>query len=311
MRLLAWTVCARRLAFIALAALPALAATAEAATPTRILCLGDSITQGVGGHTSYRYPLWKDLVDSGVTFDLVGQMNNPYSGPTTYPAYKGLAFDTNHEGHYGWTVDQVLNGGVNNGGTYGSGTGKLSTWLSGYTADIALVHLGTNDVGIWHYTPTATVVGYLNQVIDTLRTGNPNVTIFLAEVLPNSNATWNSAINNLNAQIPGIVTAKSTTQSKVYLVDQNTGFGLTTDYLYDGTHPSASTEIAMADRWMGAMESAGVLPEPATLSLLALGGLALLRGSWRSGCNVGGPGRSRPPGLRVRAARPPGGRGSA
>jgi lysophospholipase L1-like esterase len=264
---------------VAAATLAALATQARAESPMRILCLGDSITQGVSGHTSYRYPLWQKLVDANWNFDLVGQMNNPWSGPTTYPAYKGFPFDTNHEGHYGWTVNQILNGGVNDGGTYGTGTGKLSTWLTGYTADVALVHLGTNDVGIWHNDSVANTIGYLSQVIDTLRADNSAITIFLATVLPNANTTWNTAINALNAQIPNLAAAKSTSLSKIYLVDQNTGVNPATD-LYDGTHPNAAEEIVMADRWFGAMDAAG-LPEPATLSLLAAGGLLALRGRKR------------------------------
>jgi lysophospholipase L1-like esterase len=259
----------------ATALLAAWTTPAAAATPERILCLGDSITQGVGGHYSYRYPLWEKLVDTGMNFDLVGQMNNPYSSATTYPTYKGLAFDTNHEGHYGWTVNNILNGGISDGGTYGSGTGQLSTWLSGYTADVALVHLGTNDVGIYHNESVATTDAYLEQVITLLRTNNPNMSIFLAEVIPNSNSTWNTAINALNASIPGIVSSMNTTQSRIYLVDQNTG--VSASDLYDGTHPGPAEEIVMANRWMTAMQAAGVVtPEPATLTLLAMG-LAALR----------------------------------
>ena len=40
----------------------------------RIIPLGNSITQAEINRASFRYPLWKKLVDSNIKFDFVGSM---------------------------------------------------------------------------------------------------------------------------------------------------------------------------------------------------------------------------------------------
>lgn len=78
-----------------------------AAAPVRIVCIGDSITQGrkgIGEHKptqSYRYPLWKKLVDLGASVDFVGSLPGGFEGDPDWPEYKGKAFDREHEGHWG------------------------------------------------------------------------------------------------------------------------------------------------------------------------------------------------------------------
>ena len=117
--------------------LPGYAPTLSA--QTKILSLGDSITAGAGNLHSYRYELWKDLIDSGMDFDLVGSTtaNTPWGATATYPDYLGQVFDADHEGHYGWNTTNILQG-------LPAGN-HLASWLPGYGVDVALVHLGTND----------------------------------------------------------------------------------------------------------------------------------------------------------------------
>jgi len=50
----------------------------------------------------------------------------------------GLNFDQDHEGHWGWRTDEILNGRL--------AAGSLTEWLDYYTPDVVLIHLGTNDV---------------------------------------------------------------------------------------------------------------------------------------------------------------------
>ena len=65
--------------------------------------LGDSITQGNTKHNSYRRPLWIELRKAGYNVDFVG---------STRENFKGLSplsdFDPDHEGHWGWRVDEAL-----------------------------------------------------------------------------------------------------------------------------------------------------------------------------------------------------------
>ena len=74
----------------------------------RILPLGNSITQGKFDLRSYRYALWKKLTDEGILFDFIGSMRTNHKGSPKWPKYKGKSFDTDHEGHWGWRVDEIL-----------------------------------------------------------------------------------------------------------------------------------------------------------------------------------------------------------
>lgn len=87
------------------------------------------ITQADKTHLSYRFALWQKLRIENVRFDFIGTMNTNYGGN---PAFPDPAFDKDHEGHRGWRADQLL--------------ASLPSWLGGYTPDIVLLHVGTNDM---------------------------------------------------------------------------------------------------------------------------------------------------------------------
>jgi lysophospholipase L1-like esterase len=95
-------------------------------------------------------------------------------------------------------------------------------------------------------------VAELEAIIDVLRADNPNVTILLAQLIPSAESGPNNRINQLNAEIPGIVSRKTQSQSPVYLVDQNTGFLLSD--LRDNVHPSLSGQQKMAAKWFETLE---------------------------------------------------------
>jgi hypothetical protein len=199
--------------------------------------VGDSITQANSSHLSYRYPLWTKLIDAGVNFDLVGSLDSNNGGNPDWPDYQGNIFDPDHEGHWGWRADQVLVG--------------LPGWLTSYTPDVALLHIGTNDAFDPDETTDSTVSD-IEQIIDVLRNDNPSIIVLLAKLIPTSNSTANQRINDLNARIVDIAASKSTGPSPVVVVDQNTGFSASQD-TYDGIHPDSSGEEKMAQKWFEAM----------------------------------------------------------
>lgn len=210
----------------------------------RIMPLGNSITQGSTGHDSYRRTLWYMLRDHNYKYvDFVGSLTTNYSGPPSNPD-----FDLDHEGHWGWRADEVINGR--------SGRDKLSTWLQGYTPDIVLMHLGTNDV--WQGQTITSTVDELKQIIDTVRDDNPYVTVLIAQLIPIADATLNSRINALNDEIPGIAAEKDRPDSRVLVVDQNSGFNAFTD-TYDGVHPNFNGEQKMAQKWFDALQLLPIL----------------------------------------------------
>jgi len=206
------------------------------AQTNRIVCIGDSITQAEVGYKSYRYELWKMLIDSGVSFDLVGSITNNYNGISTCPDYLGNVFDRDHESRWGWRADEIL--------------ASLPGWLSGYTADIALIHIGSNDMdqGNAHSTTRSEII----QIITALRADNPNITLVLCKLIP-----WNgktAQIQDLNDNyITSIPAEVGTTQSPVVLVDQFASFSLSTDMQNDKIHPNASGELKIAQKFYDAL----------------------------------------------------------
>ncbi len=220
-------------------------------TPYKILCLGDSITHAETSQASYRYPLWKKLIDADISFDYVGTMTrNRGKGEPPHPDYKGRQFDKDHEGHFAWRVDEVLNGVPY---TPDTGSGSLKDWLETYDVDIALVHLGTNDA--FHRQSNDSTREELKAIVGTLRLDNPQVVVMLAQVIPTSRSPGDAAaVVALNGVIQDVVTELHVEHAPVILVDQFSGFDAATD-TYDAVHPNAAGEEKMAQRWFEAIKA--------------------------------------------------------
>ncbi|HOT93886.1 MAG TPA: NosD domain-containing protein [Methanoregulaceae archaeon] len=210
---------------------------------TRIVPLGDSLTKGMldtddgGMHPTYRYWLWNKLRSNGYDVDFVGSWNVP-----NFP----VSFDKDNEGHGGYTIGGILNG-------VGTG-GQLSTWLAGYNPDMALVLLGTNDV--LAQTPMSTRFSNLNGVVNTLRAKNPRITIVLAKLPPTGDSyrNVNSGLIEFNNQLPSWASARSTSTSRIIVVDLYSGYdGRADNQAPRYIHPDESGERKIADRFYAAI----------------------------------------------------------
>jgi len=219
------------------------------------MCLGDSITQGSKQHPSYRYRLWKKLIDHAFDVEFVGTAHANFGGDPYVKGtkHKGKTYANRHEGHWGWTADEILNGKA--------GEGKLQNRLQDYTPDVVLMHLGTNDM--FRNQPLDETVNELREIVRQLRADHPSVTIFIAQLIPaDAQRVGPQAAQNiqlLNARIPALVQELHTAASPLILVDQFSGFDPTAD-TYDGVHPDGSGEEKMAQKWYVALTTAGVLP---------------------------------------------------
>jgi len=124
-----------------------------------IMPLGDSIT-----HLNYRYDLWLNLKEANIIFDFVGNENHlPWGAEES-----NIEFDSDHEGHGGWRSDQI---------SY-----NVESWVKLNTPDIVLFHIGTNDLA-QGYSPSH-VVEHIGKTIEILRLYNPDVIIFIAQIIP-------------------------------------------------------------------------------------------------------------------------------
>lgn len=220
---------------------------------TNILALGNSITNGTDRYNSYRRSLWQKLHTDNYNFDFVGSWSSHHMG--------GLVpnpdFDMDHDGHSGWTAENVLHPP-----DWDSARGSVTDWLKIYKPDIVLLELGTNEV--FQCTTPARATTSLSLIIDALRTKNPSVKIFLAQIPPlgaewvdkklcGNNISYGEALLKFNAQLTIFGAGKNTAESPVVMVDQYTGVNPAVD-LYDDIHPNDVGEEKMAERWFQAIK---------------------------------------------------------
>ncbi|MDP4180635.1 MAG: carbohydrate-binding protein [Bacillota bacterium] len=191
---------------------------------TKVMPLGDSITDGITVAGAYRTKLWQNIISNGQTVDFVGSM-------TGGPSELG---DKNHEGHSGWRIDQI--------------DSNINTWMDTYKPKIVLLHIGTNDISQKYdlnNAPTR-LSGLIDKICAKLPSGGK---LYVAKIIPISYAD----VTSYNAQIPTIVQNKVSQGKPVYMVDMNKA--LTVSDLGDGVHPNAAGYGKMADVWYNAIKA--------------------------------------------------------
>lgn len=196
---------------------------------TKILPLGDSITQGGNARPSYRRELWLMLKQNGFNVDFVGSQTGFES---TSPPEDQLDFDLDHEGHWGWETNEIAD--------------ALPAWLESYTVDIALVHLGTNDFDRGE--SVSDTLNDLSAVLTLLRQSNPDITILLAEIIP----MRFKSTRKFNKALKAWASNASTESSKLIIVNQYSGY-YSLLYSYDKYHPNSLGEKRIAKRWFDAL----------------------------------------------------------
>ena len=200
----------------------------------KILPLGASRVEGARPeYESYRYELWKDLKENDWTFDFIGTQ----SDRATYPAFKTMNFDIDHEGRSGWTSGQILNG--------------LGGWLNQTgSPDIVLFSSpGGNDILDGEdYNQT---ISNINAIVDVLQADNPNVTIIIEQPAQGRSdfmtPEFINAFDQIRQDVLTIATEQTTTNSQLIAVDMFTGFNDT--YLADEVHYNEAGAEFIATRY--------------------------------------------------------------
>ncbi len=206
----------------------------------KIMPLGASRVEGFRPNfESYRYELWKLLVDGGWDFDYIGTRTDGAS----YEGIPDLPFDIDHEGRGGWTSGKILGG--------------ISAWLDAVgTPDIVLFSSpGGNDIlnGLASYDKT---VANINGIIDKLQTANPNVTIVIEQLAPGKSSFMTpktkADFNKMQQEVLRIAAQQTTTTSKVITVDMFTAFN--DSYLADDVHYNEAGAKFVADRYYAVLQ---------------------------------------------------------
>ena len=210
--------------------------------PTRVMPLGDSLTDGYNVPGGYRIELAARLAADDVAVDFVGSLSN---GPATLR-------DREHEGHSGFRIDEISR--------------PVGRWLRRSRPDIVLLMIGTNDVVQDHRLRAAP--DRLSDLIDRIVATLPGTQVIVASIPQIGGSPNAERVVAYNADIPDIVMSKIDEGKDVTYVDINSVIepsDLHTDY----THLNATGYCKVGDAWFVAIRSVlglGPPPSPAPTS---------------------------------------------
>ena len=220
----------------------------------KLMPLGDGIT----ATTCYRAKLWQKFADAGRTdFDFVGSRN---AGDACGVS---ASYDKDSEGHAGYQVTDVLKAtttgrpdSADPQDPYDASAKDLVTWFDGHPVDILLMHMGSNDI-LKISAPTDGILSAYSAVVARARLTSPNITVFVAQVIPMNVSSCDTCITQiqaLNQAIPGWATMTNTPASPVHVVNQYAGFDVANTS--DGVRPNDTGAQIMADKWYEAIVQA-------------------------------------------------------
>ena len=222
-----------------------------------LLALGDGITQSDSTLPSWRYHMWRHLVDANLTdvFQWTGSLvNNRDCGPgchigqgtlcqcpdSLWPDYNGQRFPRHHEGRSSARASSLLGG--------------IDGWLSGYSCwpTCVMLHIGNNDVCEPWSVPLDDTLEDILALVRKLQ-ANPAVTtkVLLAMPIP----TRCSSVSELAALIQPL----GHNSTNLFIVDQSSDFDSNT--MSNGFLPNARGEAAIGTRFFEAVV-AECVPEP-------------------------------------------------
>ncbi|NEO33447.1 MAG: hypothetical protein F6K36_24075, partial [Symploca sp. SIO3C6] len=221
----------------------------------KIMTLGDSLTWGVVNDNTnheesggYRTVLEDSLLSNGFTnpedFDFVGtrdDTDNRRSGPDSL-------IDQDHQGHRGWTIDELLNGRDDD-----VAAGNIDDWLVSEDPDLVLLMAGTNDV-LTNSISVAEAINNLESLINKITDSGAQV---LVGSIPPVDETSNNVgdgesakVIELNEAIANLVTNLNSDQ--VQFIDINSQLDLN-DVSSDGIHLSLEAYSKIATIWHNAL----------------------------------------------------------
>lgn len=193
----------------------------------KIMPLGDSITDGTGFSGGYRVELFAKAVADQKSITFVGSLSN---GPNTVA---GATFPKAHEGHFGWTINQVDD--------------LIPDPALNPAPHIVLLHLGTNDI---NQNMGSGAPARLGSLIDQIVTKLPSALVIVAKIIPEPSKA--AGIATFNDALPQVVQTRANAGKHVILIDQFTGFPASE--LGDGVHPNQAGYTRMAGVWYAAVK---------------------------------------------------------
>lgn len=208
-------------------------------SPTRLIVIGDSITQGRAGDYTWRYRLWQRLEGSGVPVDMVGPVDDLHRGSE---AYADRRFDRAHAARWGARI-----------GSFPYDAQQLG---STYLPDVAVILLGVNDLS--HGRSPTEVEASMRDMVEALRRGSPGVDVVVSHI-PNADRSGVAELNQLYDELAGEL---DTEDERVVVASAEQEYlpvaGVRGGDTYDGLHPSESGERKIAHAVADALFTLGL-----------------------------------------------------
>ena len=204
-----------------------------------ILPLGDSRVEGARPvYESYRYELWKNLVEGNYDIDFVG----PERDDASYPEFMGLRFDEDHAGIGGDRTTDVLR--------------RLEEVLENVPEPPQVVLLGIGGNDLLGGSTVGAVIDNINQIIDRLQQENPSVLILVEQIAPGRSNFMNTQseadFREFQQDIASLVVSQTEGDSRVVAVDMYSDWR--DAYLADVVHYNEAGAREVADRYFAVLQ---------------------------------------------------------
>ncbi|MCZ4498253.1 MAG: fibronectin, type [Marmoricola sp.] len=240
---------------------PPEAAPSDDSDPTRVMIVGDSMSNGFSGDWTWRYMFDKYLESEGVDVDLVGSLNDvvdPVSGAWWQHDYVRCDFDQDHDARVLAQLASWLRAPA--AGTVPSARTLIGQEVLRRSPDVVIEFMGFNDLTRPRYPATtgrpftvdqllANVVRFVAEV----RAANPNATVVLttlASTETDPRATYRSRLKTLAASLDRPRATEDFPVSRIVVADALQYWAGASD-TWDGFHPNSRGEThltrAMAD----------------------------------------------------------------
>jgi len=212
----------------------------------RIMLLGDSITSGLPGTGGFRAPLFQALTSQLFEVDFVGS-----APPNTVP---DLIDDWHHEGHDGWTLENLAAFPAAAGGP---GT-AIELWLDLFDPSVILLHAGTNDLAASQLTANK-AANRLSILLNRIYAHSPEMHVIVAEIVPLSIEFYDPKWAVFNEHVVSIAESLDAAGFSISTADMFTAFTAFTAFGHpqqlftDAVHPSQLGYDVMATVWFQAM----------------------------------------------------------
>jgi hypothetical protein len=225
--------------------------TAQAADgPTRVMIVGDSVTQGYRGDVTWRYFLWHALRTAGDDVDFVG----PRQG--TFYLHPDGRYDWDYRGEDAYAdadFDQ------DHGAWYGGRLGEHNNWfyvplapqVQEQQPDVIVSMWGINDLSDDDQGPAELIASYRAWIAEA-RSVKPDVDFVIGRL----QQTWlyDGEVTAFNALLGDLSVELSTDASRVLVTSMNEPYVPEAD-TFDGIHPDLSGQAKIAGMLGGSLHA--------------------------------------------------------